>query len=141
MFSRSTTARATVRGRPLWPRAQHFDYWGKDVRSAIGSAPFLAARGFTLNADLVLDRRMLRARWLPGAAGSAAGACISIRASPLSPGRNRPIPRNGESRLPRRLPQGATKLTLRFAREGRGKARGVLSAAASLRRGTTPKRS
>jgi arylsulfatase A-like enzyme len=36
---------------------KHYEYWGKDISvPALGTAPFLAARSFTLEADLVLDK-------------------------------------------------------------------------------------
>ena len=36
---------------------KHFDFWGKDVTMpSVGAAPYLAARNYTVRADLVLDK-------------------------------------------------------------------------------------
>ncbi len=110
---------------------KHFEYWGKDVSvPAIGAAPFLAARSFTINADLVLDK--------PDTSGAVLAWGSRFGGWSLYLDRGRPAFVWSRSTDPQEivqvtadkaLPQGRSKLTLRFASQGFGKpADAVLSA-------------
>jgi len=96
---------------------KHFEYWGKDVSiPAIGGSPFLAARSFTLDADVRLDK------------ADASGAVVAWGSRfggwSLYLDQGRPAFVWARSTDPqemakvvadRPLPAGATKLRMRFA--------------------------
>lgn len=110
---------------------KHYDYWGKDVSvPASGTAPFMAGRNFTLEADLVLDKA--------GASGAVAawgsrfggwslyledGGPAFIWAKSTDPNEM------GIVRSDTTLPQGTTKLRLRFTTAGPGKGAEVILSA------------
>jgi arylsulfatase len=111
---RFATARAGVSA--LGAMRKHFDYWGKDVSvPATGSAPFLAARSFTLDADLKLDT--------PAASGAVVAWGSHFGGWSLYLDEGRPAfvwarstdPKEMAAvRAERALPQGVTKLRMRF---------------------------
>jgi arylsulfatase len=95
---------------------KHFDFWGKDVSIPTNSEPVPIARSFTLQADLKLD------------SASASGAVVAYGSKfggwSLYLDRGRPAFMAARSTDPqeisrvtadRALPQGASKLVLRFA--------------------------
>jgi len=99
---------------------KHFEYWGKDVSlPVIGNGPFLAARSFTLDADLVLDK--------PGASGAVLAWGSRFGGWSLYLDHGRPAFTWARSTDPeeiahvtseRTLPQGKTSLSMRFAVQG-----------------------
>jgi arylsulfatase len=101
---------------------KHFDYWGKDISlPATGTAPFLAGRSFTLTADLVLDK--------PDASGAIVAWGSRFGGWSLYLDHGRPAFQWARSTDPNEmaqarssnpLPQGRSKLTLRFATLGPG---------------------
>lgn len=107
---------------------KHFEYWGKDVSvPAVGVAPFLAMRRFTVNADLVLDK--------PDASGAVLAWGSRFGGWSLYLDHGRPAFTWSRSTDPdeivhvtasKPLPQGSSKLTLRFAAHGFGKAADVI---------------
>lgn len=110
---------------------KHFDFWGKDVSVPAMGQPVLFARSFTLNADLVLDK--------PDASGAVVALASRFGGWSLYLDKGRPAFTWARStdpdeirsvRAERALPQGAAKLTMRFAvpRPG-GPAEVVLSSA------------
>ena len=121
---------------------KHYDYWGKDVSvPATGTAPFMAGRNYTLEADLVLDKA--RASGAVVAWGSRFGGWslyledgrpAFIWAKSTDPSEMALVRSDAE------LPRGATKLRLRFTTAGPGKvAEVVLSAGGTeLARGVLP---
>jgi hypothetical protein len=120
---------------------KHFDFWGKEVSFPALAGPFLAARPFTLEADVVLDR--------PGASGAVVAWGSHFGGWSLYLDKGRPSFVWAKSTDPEEmakvtattaLPQGASKLTMRFQPLGPGKgAQVVLSAGgAELARVTTP---
>jgi arylsulfatase A-like enzyme len=124
------------------PPRKHFDYWGKDVSiPAMGSAPFLGARNFTLNADVVLDK--------PDSSGAVVawgsrfggwslfldhGRPAFVWAKSTDPGEMAAV------RSDKPLPRGPSTLRLRFVSQGPGKGADVVlsSGNAELARGTLP---
>jgi arylsulfatase A-like enzyme len=127
--ARRPTERAdrSILGKPR----KHYDYWGKDVSiPASATAPFLAARNFTLEADLILDKA--------GASGAIIAWGSRFGGWSLYLDEGRPAFTWAKSTDPKEmalvqsttaLPQGATKLRLRFTTAGPGKgAEVVLSA-------------
>ena len=132
-------ARTGIMGHGL--QQKHFDFWGKDVSLPAMTGPFLAARPFTLNADLVLDK--------PDASGAilAWGSWFGGWSLYLDRGRPgfawaRSTDPNEMAKVTatRALPQGASKLTMRFAPQGPGKGALVVlgSGGEELARVTTP---
>ncbi|PLK26937.1 arylsulfatase [Novosphingobium sp. TH158] len=123
---------------------KNYVYWGKDVSMpAVGSAPFLGARRFTISADLRLDKA--EASGVVLAWGSKFGG-LSLY---LDGGR--PAFAWAKSTDPRematlraegRLPQGGAKLTLRYEpKAGADSATVILSANGSeIARGDMPTR-
>ena len=121
---------------------KHFDYWGKDVSvPAMGTAPFLAARQFTVTADIVLAR--------PDASGAVVAWGGKFGGWSLYLDHGKPALAWAKSTDPhemarvgaeRAMPQGASRLTLRFVPLGPGKgAQVVLSAGGEeLARGMAP---
>lgn len=101
---------------------KRFDYWGKDVSvPGTGSAPYLAMRGFTVEADVVLDKT--------GASGAvvAWGSQFGGWSLYLDHGRPafvyaRSTDPNEISRVVAKtaLPQGASKISLRHQPTGAG---------------------
>ena len=95
---------------------KHYEYWGKDISiPAIGSAPFLAARSFTLDAKLALDK--------PDASGAVVAWGSRFGGWSLYLDKGHPAfawaqstdPKEmAEVRADKALPQGAANLRLRF---------------------------
>ncbi len=102
---------------------KHFEYWGKDVTvPALGVAPFLAMRSFTLDAELVLDK--------PDASGAIVAWGSRFGGWSLWLDHGRPAFTWSRSTDPeeiasvvseKALPPGKTTLRLRFAAQGFGK--------------------
>ena len=102
------------------PRARHFEYWGKDVSLPVqGGTPYLAARNFTLEADLVLDRANSSGAVV--AWGSKFGGW-SLYLDKGRPGfmfaRSTDPSEMSHALSDRALPPGASKLRLRFVSQG-----------------------
>lgn len=121
---------------------KHYDYWGKDVSiPASATAPFLAARNYTLEADLILEKA--------GASGAVVAWGSRFGGWSLYLDEGRPAFTWAKSTDPNEmaivrsntvLPVGPSKLRLRFTTAGPGKgAEVVLSAdGKELARGTLP---
>jgi arylsulfatase A-like enzyme len=138
--ARRPTERAdrSLLGKPR----KHYDYWGKDVSiPASATAPFLAARNFTLEADLKLDKA--------GASGAIVAWGSRFGGWSLYLDEGRPVFGWAKSTDPKEmalvqsataLPQGATKLRLRFTNAGPGKGAEVVMSAdgRELARGVLP---
>jgi arylsulfatase A-like enzyme len=120
---------------------KQFDYWGKDVSIPAMAGPFLAARPFTLTADLVLDK------------ADSSGAIVAWGSHfggwSLYLDKGRPAFVWAKSTDPEEmaavvsetaLPPGASQLSLRFMPLGRGKGADVVISAGgtALARVTTP---
>ncbi|MBW8755805.1 MAG: sulfatase-like hydrolase/transferase, partial [Sphingomonadales bacterium] len=95
---------------------KHFDFWGKDVSIPSNSEPMLIARSFTLDADLKLDSAA--ASGVVVALGSHFGGW-SLHLDQGHPSfvwaRSTDPKEISTVRAEHTLPQGATKLRLRFA--------------------------
>ncbi|RZK00149.1 MAG: arylsulfatase [Novosphingobium sp.] len=111
---RFATARAVA---ALRPGAKHYDFWGKDVTlPAIGNGPLLIARSFTIDADLKLDSAAASGVVL--ALGSKFGgwSLYLDQGHPTFTWARSTDPREiSQLRAESALPQGASKLRLRFA--------------------------
>lgn len=121
---------------------KRFDYWGKDISLvATGSAPFLAGRSFTVEADLVLDK------------ATASGAVLAVGSRfggwSLYLDNGAPAFQWARSTDPKEmalvtasapLPQGASKLQMKFISAGPGKTADVVLSAngREIARGTLP---
>ena len=102
---------------------KHFEYWGADVSiPALGSAPFLAGRSFTVDAQLVLDK--------PDASGAIVAWGSRFGGWSLYLDRGRPAFAWAGSTDPaemahlvadKELPRGSTNLRMRFISFGPGK--------------------
>ena len=121
---------------------KHFDYWGKDVSMpAIGTAPFLAMRSFTVAADLVLDRDDASGAVLAWGSKFGGWSLFLDQGKPAFAWAKSTDPaemamvRSGQA-----LPKGTSKLTLRFtAASTRADADVVLSAnGIEIARGSVP---
>lgn len=112
---------------------KRFDFWGKDVSVPAMGQPVLFARSFTLNADLVLDKT------------DSSGAIVALASRfggwslYLDHGRpaftwSRSTDPNEIStvRSEKSLPQGASKLTMRFAVQRMGGPAEVILSSAGL---------
>ncbi|AOR79872.1 arylsulfatase [Novosphingobium resinovorum] len=118
---RFATGRA-IRGT-VGPAGKHFDYWGKNISMpALGGSPCLAARSFTINADLVLDR--------PAASGAIVAWGSRFGGWSLYLDQGHPVFVFARSTDPKeitdvrasaKLPQGKVSLRLRFAAQAPGK--------------------
>lgn len=100
---------------------KHFDFWGKDVSIPTTTEPVPILRSFTLDADLRLDS--------PAASGAVVAYGSHFGGWSLYLDQGRPIFVGARSTDPREithvraeraLPQGATKLQMRFAVEKMG---------------------
>lgn len=100
---------------------KRFDFWGKDISVPATTDPVLMARPFTLEADLMLDR------------GDSSGVVLALgsrfggwslwldRGVPVLTWARSTDPQEVQTvRASRALPQGAAKLTLRFATKAPG---------------------
>ena len=114
---------ATMRGSGR----KHFDFWSKDVSVPAMSEPILFGRSFTLNADLQLDK------------ADSSGAVVALGSRfggwSLSLDKGRPAftfagstdpAEMAHVRAERALPQGPSRLTMRFAALGPGKGAEVI---------------
>jgi arylsulfatase len=113
------------------PPRKHFDYWGKDVSiPATGSAPFLAARNFTLDAAIVLDRDDSSGAVLAWGSKFGGWSLFLDHGRPAFVWAKSTDPSEMATiRADKPLPQGASTLRLRFTTQGPGKgAEAVLSA-------------
>jgi arylsulfatase len=119
---------------------KHFEYWGKDVSlPAVGAAPYLAARNYTISADLVLDK--------PDASGAILAWGSKFGGLSLYLDRGHAAFAWAKSTDPAEmttlrsattLPQGKVNLTLRFEIKG-GTASAILSSnGVELARGPLP---
>jgi arylsulfatase len=129
------------RAAMISPR-KRFDYWGKDVSvQGTGSAPYLAMRGFTLEADVVLGKA--------GASGAVVAWGSHFGGWSLYLDAGRPAFVYARSTDPKEmarvtasaaLPQGASKITLRHQPAGLGQGAVVTISAngAEVARVTTP---
>jgi arylsulfatase A-like enzyme len=127
------------RGAVGTPR-KHFEYWGKDVSMpAVGAAPYLAARSYTIKADLILDK--------PDASGAvlAWGSKFGGLSLFLDRGhaafawaRSTDPAEMAMVRSVATLPQGKINLTLRFETTPTAAVAILSSNGAELARGTLP---
>ncbi len=115
-----------ARGGKMPAVLPHYDYWGKDVSVPTLTSPLFVGRSFTLDADLRLDRA--------GASGVVAALGSHFAGWSLYLDKGHPTFVYARSTNPedivriaatRRLPQGATKLSLHFKAEGYGKGASV----------------
>jgi len=110
---------------------KHWDFWGKDVSVPAMGQPMLFARSFTLNADLVLDKADASGAVLALASRFGGWSLYLERGRPaFTWARSTDPDEIRTARSDKALPQGATKLTMRFAvqRPG-GPAEVILSSA------------
>jgi len=121
---------------------KHFDYWGKDISvPATGSAPFLAGRSFTVTSDLVLDKADSSGAVLAWGSKFGGWSVYLDHGKPSFAWAKSTDPHEmAQVTATHALPQGASKLTMRFTPLGPGKgAQIVLSAGGEeLARVTTP---
>jgi arylsulfatase len=118
-----------------------FDFWGKDISIPATNDPILIGRSFTLNADVVLDK------------ADSSGAVVAMGSHfggwSLWLDKGRPRLTWARSTDPKEivelkaeqpLPQGASKLTVRFASQGMGKGADIAISAAGteVARGSVP---
>ncbi len=120
---------------------KNFDFWGKDVSIPATNDPILIGRSFTLNADVVLDK------------ADSSGAVVAMGSHfggwSLWLDKGRPRFTWARSTDPKEivelkaeqpLPQGASKLTVRFASQGMGKGADIVISAGGteVARGSVP---
>lgn len=121
---------------------KRFDYWGKDVTMpAVGAAPYLAMRSFTLTADLVLDKADASGAVLAWGSKFGGWSLYLDRGKPAFAWAQSTDPAEMASvRAETPLPKGATTLKLRFVTsQTRKDAEVVISAGdVQLARGTLP---
>jgi len=106
--------------RAVNPR-KRFDFWGKDISVPTNADPVLMARPFTLEADLVLDKA--DASGVVMALGSRFGgwSLWLDRGVPVFTWARSTDPQEVQTvRASRPLPQGGSRLTLRFATKAPG---------------------
>ncbi len=121
---------------------KHFDFWGKDVTMpAVGAAPYLAMRSFTLTADLVLDKADASGAVLAWGSKFGGWSLYLDRGKPAFTWAQSTDPAEMATvRAGTPLPKGATTLKLRFVTsQTRKDAEVVISAGdTQLARGTLP---
>ena len=95
---------------------KHFDYWGKDVSMpAVGAAPFLAGRNFTVTAELALDKAEASGAVLAWGSKFGGWSLYLDRGRPAFAWAQSTDPAEMATiRADQPLPQGAGKLKLRF---------------------------
>ncbi|MDE2442311.1 MAG: sulfatase-like hydrolase/transferase, partial [Betaproteobacteria bacterium] len=123
-------------------RAKHFDYWGKDVTMpSVGAAPYLAARSYTVEAQLILDK--------PDASGAVLAWGSKFGGWSLYLDHGHPAFAWAKSTAPAEmatirsestLPAGATNLRLRFDVSATGAGVILSSDGKDLARGPLPQR-
>ena len=120
---------------------KHFDFWGKDISLPATNDPLLLGRSFTLSADVSLGKA--EASGVVAAMGSHFGGWslwldhgkpVFTWARSTDPGEITVV------RSAQALPQGAAKLTLRFASQGMGKGADIAISAGGIEmaRGAVP---
>lgn len=121
---------------------KHFDYWGKDVSMpAVGAAPYLAGRSYTLNADLNLDKADASGAVMAWGSKFGGWSLYLDHGKPAFAWAQSTDPAEMATvKAEKALPVGASKLTLRFvASRGTPGADVVLSAdGVELARGHLP---
>jgi arylsulfatase len=95
---------------------KHFDFWGKDVsQPALGTGPYLAARSFTVDADLKLDSGAASGAVLAWGSRFGGWSLYLDQGHPAFVWAKSTDPHEIASvRAERTLPAGATKLRMRF---------------------------
>jgi arylsulfatase len=120
---------------------KHFDFWGKDISLPANSEPVPFARSFTLTADLKLDSAAASGAILAYGSRFGGWSLYLDQGHPAFVGARSTDPKEiKQVRSERTLPQGASKLTMRFAvQKPGGPATVTLSAdGAELGRGQLP---
>ncbi len=129
-------------GDLMSPR-KHWDFWGKyvSVPAQAGGGPFLAVRSFTVNADLVLDKADSSGAVLAWGSRFGGWSLFLDHGKPAFVWSRSTDPKErARVQASEALPQGASKLTMRFASQGFGKGADVILSAngKELARGPLP---
>ncbi|MBW8785824.1 MAG: arylsulfatase [Novosphingobium sp.] len=120
---------------------KHFDYWGKEISLPAMSGPYLAARSFTVKADLRLDSASASGAVLAWGSRFGGWSLFLDQGRPAFVWARSTDPQEmARVVAPRALPAGSVQLTLRFVSHGLGQpAEAILSSGGTeLARGILP---
>jgi arylsulfatase len=109
-------AMARAMGSMRGPGRKHFDFWGKDVSIPSNSDPVPILRSFTLEADVKLDSAAASGAVMAYGSHFGGWSLFLEDGHPVFVGARSTDPKEiTRIRAHRALPQGATKLRMRFA--------------------------